>query len=185
VKPRKPPPDTELWERVAETVAPLDPGRKAAKPAPVEEEVPKARQKPTKPTAAAAPPSPLLPAVRQPPALAPLDRRLRTRLGRGAAGIDARIDLHGLTQSVAHRRLISFLHGAQADGAKLVLVITGKGRAGDSGYGEDGRGVLRRMVPVWLSAADLRSVVIGFETAGRAHGGDGALYVRIRRRREA
>lgn len=183
MKPRKPPPDTELWERVAETVAPLDPGRKA-KPEPVEDKVPKARQTPTKPTAAA-PPSPPSPAVRQPPALAPLDRRLRTRLGRGAAGIDARIDLHGLTQSVAHRRLISFLLGAQADGAKLVLVITGKGRAGDSGHGDDRRGVLRRMVPVWLSAADLRSVVIGFEPAGRAHGGDGALYVRIRRRREA
>lgn len=76
---------------------------------------------------------------------------------------------------------------AQASGHALVLVITGKGdpeRLMSSGpaFGE-GRGVLKRAVPLWLAEPDLRAVVVGFESAGRRHGGEGALYVRIRRRR--
>ena len=84
-----------------------------------------------------------------------------------------------MTQAAAHSRLIDFLFGTQASGAKLVLVITGKGRNG--GEGEATRGVLRRLVPIWLASAELRAVVVGFDEAGRAHGGAGALYVRLRR----
>ena len=105
---------------------------------------------------------------------------MRSRVARGSVAIDRRIDLHGLTQLAAERRLDTFLHDAQAEGAKVVLVITGKGKAADDAR-EGERGVLRRMVPHWLAAPSLRAVVIGFEEAARNHGGGGALYGRIRR----
>jgi DNA-nicking Smr family endonuclease len=76
---------------------------------------------------------------------------------------------------------VSFLAGAQAQGHRLVLVITGKGRARESWPAPDERGVLRRLVPQWLALPELRVLVLGFEPAQRTHGGDGALYVRLRR----
>jgi DNA-nicking Smr family endonuclease len=139
---------------------------------------PEAKKKPTAPPLQFMPPKP--PPPKSPPALAPLDRRTRSRVARGTVAIDRRIDLHGLTQTAAERRLDAFLHDAQMDGAKVVLVITGKGKAGD-GARESERGVLRRMVPHWLASPTLRGVVIGFEEAAPNHGGAGALYVRIRR----
>ena len=99
-------------------------------------------------------------------------------LARGAVDIDARLDLHGLRQDAAHRALRSFIVGAQSRGARIVLVITGKGRTGE---GEDA-GVLRRAVPRWLEAPDLRPLVVGVSVAHRSHGGDGALYVQVRRK---
>jgi len=113
-----------------------------------------------------------------PPPLASFGRRERSQLARGRKAIDARLDLHGMTQERAHRRLIGFLQGAAADGATFVLVITGKGRAS---VPEPERGVLRRQVPQWLALPELRSLVVGFEEAGIGHGGEGALYVRLRR----
>jgi DNA-nicking Smr family endonuclease len=113
--------------------------------------------------------------------LAPLGRRLRQRVARGSEPLDARIDLHGLTQEAAHHALRRFLRRAQADGAKLILVITGKGARAQA-FGED-RGVLRRLVPQWLRLPEFRSIVVGFEPAHVSHGGEGALYVRIRRAR--
>jgi len=114
------------------------------------------------------------------PPLTGLDRRLRQRLARGRAGIDARIDLHGLTQAEAHHALMRFLRVARAEGARIVLVITGKGMRG----ADPDRGVLRRQVPLWLRSPKLREAVLGFEPAGPAHGGEGAFYVRLRRVRE-
>lgn len=112
------------------------------------------------------------------PALAPLGRRQRARLLRGHNDIEARLDLHGMTQMRAHRALADFLRRAQHDGLTFVLIITGKGE------GRDGeRGVLRRQVPQWLSLPEFRSLVVGFEVAHGGHGGEGALYVRIRRAR--
>ncbi|MFG1346028.1 Smr/MutS family protein [Xanthobacter autotrophicus DSM 431] len=120
------------------------------------------------------------------PPLATLEPKTRRRLTRGAE-VDARLDLHGLTQAAAHRRLRLFLMEAQALGHSVVLVITGKGdperlMSHGPAFGE-GRGVLKRAVPLWLAEPDLRAVVVGFESAGRRHGGEGALYVRIRRQR--
>ena len=112
-----------------------------------------------------------------PPPLAALARRERQKLARGSAAIDARLDLHGMTQAEAHTALVHFLRRAQRNGARFVLIITGKG----AGAGE--RGVLRRLVPLWLALPDLRDVVVGFEAAHLAHGGEGALYVRLRRTR--
>lgn len=127
------------------------------------------------------------PAGKSSPPLAPLGRRLKQRVVRGREPIDDRIDLHGKTQKEAHAALLRFLRQAQANGAKTVLVVTGKGTGRQSGSHErDGaseRGVLRRQVPLWLSLPELRSFVVGFEDAHLHHGGEGALYVRLRRGR--
>lgn len=116
-----------------------------------------------------------------PPPLAPLGRRMRQRIARGGHPIGGRIDLHGLTQSEAHDALLGFLRAARERGAGIVLVITGKGsRAAEF---ERERGVLRRQVPMWLKLPVFRDLVVGFEPAHAAHGGEGALYVRVRRAR--
>ena len=112
-----------------------------------------------------------------PPPLAPIDRKARQKLARGHDAIDARIDLHGRTQIQAHRALRKFLLDAQAAGKRYVLVITGKGR-------DQEHGILRRQVPLWLEGPDLRGLVVGFDTAHPGHGGAGALYVRVRRKRQ-
>lgn len=112
------------------------------------------------------------------PPLAPLGRRMRTRVARGKEAIDGRLDLHGLTQSEAHRALLHFLRTAAARDARLVLVITGKG-----GRGDVERGVLKRYVPQWLNLPEFQALIIGFEQAHVAHGGEGALYIRVRRTR--
>ncbi|MGN6747658.1 MAG: Smr/MutS family protein [Xanthobacteraceae bacterium] len=121
-------------------------------------------------------------AATQPPALAQFERRLRQRVGRGQATIDARLDLHGMTQTQAHAALLRFLTKAQAKGAKLALVVTGKG-SGAAGLAASERGVLRRQVPLWLSLPEFRRFVVSFEQAHGSHGGEGALYLRLRRGR--
>jgi DNA-nicking Smr family endonuclease len=103
---------------------------------------------------------------------------MKQRVARGKERIDARLDLHGLTQSEAHGDLLRFLRNAHARDARLVLVITGKGRGPEPG-------VLRRQVPQWLGLPEFRALVIGFEDAHANHGGEGALYVRVRRTRSA
>jgi DNA-nicking Smr family endonuclease len=129
--------------------------------------------KPLATRAGAPPPVPAKPAL---PPLAPLGRRLRQRVARGKEAIDGRLDLHGLTQSEAHAALLSFLRAASARDARLVLVITGKGSRNLGA-----RGVLKRQVPHWLRLPEFRAFVVGFEDAHVAHGGEGALYVRIRK----
>jgi DNA-nicking Smr family endonuclease len=130
-----------------------------------------------KPSATRPPARPPATVDRKHPPLAPLGRRMKQRVARGKEGIDGRLDLHGLTQVEAHATLLRFLRTASSRGARLVLVITGKGaRAGD---GE--RGVLKRQVPQWLGLPEFRALVVGFEDAHVAHGGEGALYVRVRR----
>jgi DNA-nicking Smr family endonuclease len=169
-----------LWRQVARTVKPL-PGR-----APVEPEPPQPVASATagepQPVALVPVASPRPPRPAQPP-LAPLERRLRTQLRRGQQSVEAVIDLHGLRQDEAHAALRGFLRLQQVRGAKLVLVVTGKGAAGEFGFGEE-RGVLRRNVPHWLRLPDLRPLVLGFDEAEQRHGGGGALYVRLRRARE-
>jgi DNA-nicking Smr family endonuclease len=139
------------------------------------------------PIAGASAPAGAVPTPRKasgPPPLAPLERRLKRELARGRGAIDDALDLHGLNQAEAHHALRGFLVHAQSRGARLVIVVTGKGqpRAPASPGWFDDPGVLRRLVPHWLRDGDLRGIVLGFEEAGRAHGGAGALYVRLRRR---
>jgi DNA-nicking Smr family endonuclease len=157
----------------------------------------RARQRP----AAAAAALPAAPAARapQPPPPADFDRRTLRQVAAGKVTIDGVLDLHGLSQDAAHARLRAFLVSSQAQGHRMVLVITGKGAgagvrslAGDlSSYGDGrsegsgSRGVLRRSVPLWLDEPELRAIVVGYASAGVRHGGDGALYVRLRKARDA
>jgi DNA-nicking Smr family endonuclease len=168
-----------LWESVARQVKPLRKKPRVGKAAMVPAaEPPTARPAASpRPIASVQTPKPSGPAV---PPLAPLGRRERSKLSRGRNEIDARLDLHGMTQSRAHRMLFGFLQQAHHDGHTFVLIITGKGKAGG---GEAERGVLRRQVPQWLSLPEFRSLVVGFEEAHIGHGGQGALYVRVRRAR--
>jgi DNA-nicking Smr family endonuclease len=131
------------------------------------------------PKSPASPRTPAGPGPKVPPPLMPIDRKLKQRLARGQIEIDGRIDLHGRTLSEAHAALLRFLHRSQGEGARTVLVITGKGGPDP----ERGRGVLRRQVPLWLTLPDLRAYVLAVEEAHIAHGGAGALYVRLRRGR--
>jgi DNA-nicking Smr family endonuclease len=175
--------DRTLWDRVARSVAPLRRKPKRSGPAEAGSPANKASGKATPsvrgPTAARSAAAAEKFAARSAPSLEPLDRTLKRRLARGTVAIDARIDLHGKTQSEAHAALLRFLRKAQADGAKFALVITGKG-ARDA-WSE--RGVLKRQVPLWLKLPEFRACVVGFEDAHIGHGGQGALYVRIRNQR--
>ena len=165
-----------LWEHVARQVKPLRKKPRLAKQAsaPVAEPPVTRPHASPRPIVSVQPPKPSKPAA---PPLAPLGRREKSRLSRGRSEIDARLDLHGMTQTRAHHALSGFLQRAHSDGLTFVLVITGKGKMG----AESERGVLRRQVPHWLSLPEFRSLVVGFEEAHIGHGGEGALYVRIRR----
>jgi DNA-nicking Smr family endonuclease len=174
--------DRELWERVKKSARPLKPARRADADEIEEFTRALAPKKPEKSPKAAKPLQPeQKPSPKSPPPLAGFDRRMKSRVARGHVDIGARIDLHGLTLERAHRKLEKFLFDAQEDGVALALVITGKGRGKNPSGGETG--ALRREVPMWLSEPRLRALVIGFEEAAIAHGGSGALYVRIRRPR--
>jgi len=169
-----------LWRGVARSVRPLrkSPRRVAEDPQPAPvvpaRPVPKGKVLTAVASSRAATPA-------TPPPLASFARREKQQLARGRTAIDARIDLHGKTQAQAHAALVGFLHRAQQDGAKFALVVTGKGSRAADGASE--RGVLRRQVPLWLQLPDLRDIVVGFEEAHVGHGGEGALYVRLRRAR--
>jgi DNA-nicking Smr family endonuclease len=110
-----------------------------------------------------------------------LMRRDRQRLSRGRQPVDGHIDLHGKTQREAHAILLRFVRRAQEDGAKFILVVTGKGGRGGVGAAEGG--ILRRQVPVWLSLPEFSRYVSAFGEADAAHGGAGALYVQLRGRK--
>ena len=89
-----------------------------------------------------------------------------------------------MTQSEAHAALVHFVRRRRPDGARLVLVVTGKGSGKGSEMSYDTereRGVLRRQVPLWLALPEFRPFIVGFDEAHVTHGGQGALYVRLRR----
>ena len=173
--------EAKLWHGVTKSIAPLRKRHRAAAkrdddhpPITASKAPPKAA--PKKSVSHIAPQAVIAKPKSSPPALAPLDRKTKSRIARGTRDIDARIDLHGHTQAEAHDALIRFLRRARDKGASLVLVITGKGTRGD--------GVLKRQVPMWLSLPEFREWVVGFDDAAISHGGEGALYVRVRKKRE-
>jgi DNA-nicking Smr family endonuclease len=170
--------ERKLWGHFTRSVVPRGRGLVPAAP------LPTAASSKTKSSTQVRPPARVATAAaRTAPGLEPFDRRLKQRLARGTESLDDRIDLHGKTQSEAHAALLSFLRKAQSHGAKFVLVITGKGGGARDDWSE--RGVLKRQVPQWLKLPEFRGYVIGFEDAHSGHGGAGALYVRIRRRKAA
>ena len=165
---------------------PLEPARKgAARPEPRRPEppsVPKPAIHPAAPSTAMPPPPPAAPAALAMPGL---DKRSQDRLRKGRMRIEGRLDLHGHTQADAHRALIAFVQDAYARDLRCILVITGKGADRDSQDGfmpDREKGVLRRQVPLWL-AGGLGRMVLAVESARPQHGGDGAYYVLLRRRR--
>ena len=166
-----------LWRGITRSIAPLRDRRERGVEAPAAAEPVRTRAK-IKPQPMRATP---VPASAGPPPLAPLGRRFKQDVARGRRAIDGRLDLHGMTQAQAHGALLSFLRSAQARGGRTVLLITGKGAPGDDFASE--RGVLRRQVPLWLRLPEFRHYVVGFEAAHIGHGGEGALYVSLRRSR--
>lgn len=180
--------DSDLFRAVMQDVKPLK--RRSPKGAPVNmpqdaEPAPATRglkpKKKSVPRPAAAPPPAPAPKPKQAELqhgdIAGLDRRTGLRFKRGQLPVEARLDLHGMTQTEAHRALSAFLSGQQSAGRRCVIVVTGKG------VGRDGGGVLRAAVPRWLNEAPNRGKVLAFEYARQRDGGAGALYVLLKRRR--
>lgn len=160
-----------VWQRAIRDVKPLAP--RPAQTAPVTSVG--SRRAPTPPPGA--PPLPRLALDR----FAGIDRANAERLKRGQHKIEARLDLHGMTQAEAHRALESFIHAARASGKRCVLVITGRGAA--KALQGSGGGVLRAAVPRWLDEPEFRSGILAIATAQPRDGGGGALYVMLRRSR--
>lgn len=97
---------------------------------------------------------------------------------------EARLDLHGMTAERAHGALNGFIASSYHSGLRLVLIITGKGRAGnDFMSGDGGHGILRRSVPHWLSMSPNRQRILQVTPAHRRHGGEGAFYVYLSRQK--
>jgi DNA-nicking Smr family endonuclease len=154
-----------LWRETMRSVTPLRPEPPeaivAAPPPPPRE---------TKSRRVTASPQPAPPA-RAAKTIDALDRRTATRLKRGTLAIEARLDLHGMTQSEAHDALTRFIARAQKHGSRAVLIITGKS------------GVLHGTVPRWLEEGDNRGRILAIRLAHAQHGGEGALYLMLRRAR--
>ncbi len=127
---------------------------------------------PSPPPAPPVPPAPAAPVI-APQAAPGLDHRSAQRLKRGQMTLDARLDLHGMTQEPAHRSLIRFVARAYDEGRRALLIITGKGSG-------EGTGVLRQAVPRWLAEPACRAMILAVEEAQPKDGGGGALYVRLR-----
>jgi DNA-nicking Smr family endonuclease len=166
--------DALLWRRVAETITPLARRKPApvfppAAPPPLPGETPRRAHGPA-PRPVGPPP---LPAAELRAGTAPgVDRSTNDKLKHGQLPIEAKLDLHGMDRERAHRALDRFLEGAAGQGKRCVLVVTGKS------------GVLKSDVPRWLNEQPARSRLIAFAAAQPRHGGAGALYLLLKRRRE-
>ena len=169
------PEEAHLWAKVAATVRP-SPGRKRPTPMPataIQETLPAIA--PPKPSSAKPHLKPAAPATaRRPSPPVGIEPGRKRRISREQE-LGPSLDLHGLDQDRARAVLAGFLRRAGEDGWRAVLVITGKGSRGD--------GVLRRMVPHWLADPALRDLIAGVSEAHRHHGGAGALYVALKRRK--
>lgn len=173
--------DAELWARVTGTTKPLrkPANRHVETPDPALAPAAK-KKKSSKSSPATVRPSPEAPArPSEPPPVGGYQRSEERALASGRLDIEGRIDLHGMRQVEAHRALLSFIERCRARGQRHLLVITGKG----SGEHRGEPGVLKREVPRWLNEPEFRRSVVGFTHAHKRHGGEGALYVRLRRNR--
>jgi DNA-nicking Smr family endonuclease len=183
--------DLRLWAVVSSTVRPLRPVKPAPKPSlPLvgrdsdaehrrvgeSEAIQKTKHAARQPHPTSLRSATLPTRGRESPAPpADVDVNLHRRLARGRESLVARIDLHGMTQDAARAALAGFIRRSVDDGWRAALVITGKGVSGD--------GVLRRRVPDWLAESPIREHVAGVSEAHRRHGGEGALYVALKRKR--
>jgi len=180
--------DAALWRHVTRSVKPL--AKRSRRPASEASEVAEEVGTDREPEAPASRPRPPFVLSPPPPAAPPglpelahgespgLDRRTAGRLKKGRMPVEGRIDLHGHSQAKAHRALNAFLLAGYESGRRCVLVITGKGLRAQSGAG-----VLREAVPRWLNQVPLRDKVLSFTYATPRDGGEGALYVLLKRKR--
>lgn len=204
-----------LWRKVAEGVTPLakTKHKRHAKPppslpSPLEGEVSDAKHRteggtskhrargesphPTLPLKGGGKPKPSTPPPLVPGTFAGLDRNSGEKLRKGKMAVDAKLDLHGMTQNQAHAAVTRFVSAQQAMGARCVLIVTGKGKSGDPFAPKTaparftmtgGRGVLKEALPRWLNEPGLRPLILAASPAGRGHGGEGAMYVLLKRKR--
>ncbi len=160
--------DAGLWDMVTKDIKPLRDKNSVQRPVAA---LPMKKQMPKRVV-----PAPLLPPLPdRHPGDQEVDRRTAEKLKKGRFPVDVTLDLHGMTQAAAHKRLLETLQSAYARRQRCVLVITGKGKSG--------AGIIRRSVPEWLCAPSLRAIVLRTESAQPADGGGGALYVLLRRQR--
>ncbi len=175
--------DAALWQKIISQTTPLDKrhkGRQIGKS--LKSVVPSKRaaghsEKPIRGASSSAY-QPTKPAAKPAPALKPdmkIEHKARRRLGRGHLEIEARLDLHGMTAAQAKAVLTQFIYHSIERGLTWVLVITGKGVAG--------QGVLRRELPLWCAQPPLSQNIVSFGPAAPSHGGDGAVYMRLRKSR--
>ena len=192
--------ERQLWRKVVSDARPLSGGQIVAEPEQHE------MLSVERPSRIVATPKPLssIPRARRnsellaahlapnetPPPLNSLDRRTAQRLARGQIEADARIDLHGLRQDEAEATLYRFLSRSRHEGARCVLVITGKGESPFARHtlhsvrfhgASDHSGILRSALPKWLDSARFRTEVTGFQPAHPRHGGGGAFYIWLRK----
>ena len=201
-----------LWKKIAEGVKPLrqTKHKRHSVPSPIEGEASRAKRPtegPTAPTAGKSPSAgastrnlplkraekPLGPPPLVPGQLAGLDRRSGEKLRKGQMPVEAKLDLHGMTQDAAHAAIARFVEAQHAAGARCVLIVTGKGGKSADPFQPKaspgrftfsaGRGVLKEALPRWLNEPRLRAHIIAAQPASRAHGGDGAMYVLLKRKR--
>ncbi|MBK1696870.1 Smr/MutS family protein [Rhodovibrio salinarum] len=191
--------ERDLWQQVMRDATPLrhskrapvdvpepdsgpsdpqtDPSKhRANKAAPGSSGQPKPAPPRPQPTPPIQPKKPADPGV-TPGRLHGVDRRTADRLKRGRLEIDGRIDLHGMTRAAAQDALTNFVLSAADRGQRCVLVITGKGTF------SGGVGVLKQEVPKWLNMSPLRERIVAVNEAQPKHGGGGALYVLLKRKR--
>ena len=194
------PEEAAIWARLAQTVVPLD--RRAARKAP--EASPEAPGKgPTGPDKPAPPPGKAARAkgTAAPPPVSPpppppvpvrsladparhgLDSSWNRKLARGAVQPDFTLDLHGASLDAAHGRLMHGLAQAKAMGARVVLLVAGKSRPADPADRTSRRGAIRAKVVDWLAASEHARDIAAIRNAHPRHGGHGALYIVLRRRR--
>lgn len=174
-----------LWQKVIETVEPLDQARVSrVKALPVAKKLPERRGPITAETFSGASTKaiPLRDQVAV-PEKAGLDGHWDRRLNKGVVQPDVTIDLHGYTLSSAHGRLDSALELSVAAGHRAILLITGKARTDEERRREGGRGAIRAAISDWLAASRHASHIAAVRRAHPRHGGAGALYIILRRRR--
>jgi DNA-nicking Smr family endonuclease len=182
-----PVPDFGLWTTVTETVLPLKRGHRrwSARRVVVESPLPlpPAQSPAPKPVPRIAMPSYQPAGTPGKPPIGVIEPRLRQKLGRGRVPIDGTLDLHGMRQDEAFVALIRFVRARVGQGDRTILVITGKGLKKVNGDPTTivERGVLRSMLPIWLTSPELAPYVSGWDQSAQGHGGEGAWYVRLKR----
>ena len=174
--------EAAAWEKLAATVTPFEPRRPARQAV-----APVARKAGSGHDAARPAPGPSASQSNRPvpqpsPAPGTLDSHRDRRLRKGEVSPDFTLDLHGHGLDAAYRRLMDGVRQARMMDARTILLVTGKPRPVDPADRGTRRGAIRAKVLDWLAASEHSSAIAAIRTAHRRHGGDGALYLVLRRR---